>query len=93
MTISRQQKSQWYRSEGARLFAEGFKAGREQAAAIVQAVAANEDWRPEDARVAGVKPGRIVRILKRTGEHIRNMPRPKRSDLDVEGAGASGPYA
>lgn len=68
----------WKNAHRDRWFAEGFKAARQRAVDIVLAVAESEDWRPEDARMAGAKPGRIVRMLKRAAEHIRNMSRMKR---------------
>ncbi|MBB4858280.1 hypothetical protein HNO88_001599 [Novosphingobium chloroacetimidivorans] len=67
----------WVQSQRERWFAEGFKAAREQAAKVILVVAESEDWRPEDARMAGVKAGRAVRMLHRAANHVRNMPRQK----------------
>lgn len=75
----------WKNTHRDRWFAEGFRTARQRAVDIVLAVAENEDWRPEQARMAGAKPGRSVRILKRAANFVRSMSRPKRPDAaDVE---------
>ncbi|MBB4857176.1 hypothetical protein HNO88_000483 [Novosphingobium chloroacetimidivorans] len=72
----------WKQCQRERWFSEGFKAAREQAAKVILVIAENEDWRPEDARIAGLKAGRVVRMLKRAAEHVRNMPRTKLQPTD-----------
>jgi hypothetical protein len=76
----------WKRAHRDMWFAEGFKAARDLGVSIVNAMAENEDWRPEEARIAGVKPSRLVRLLRRAGHNLRNMSRPARPfHQDVEG--------